>query len=335
MIRCLLNKLLPVTAVLLLLNGCVFVSMPLLLSKQPLREHVVAGFGKEKILLIDISGMISVEDKAELGGMQYEPSLVARLKEELRLAQEDPAVRAVILKINSPGGMVTASDIIHHELLTYKNKYGVKIVACFMEMGTSGAYYIATAADKIWAHPTSITGSIGVIVMKFNMSELMGKIGVQDESIKSGNKKDILMPFRATTPDERRIVQGLVDQMQQRFLQVIYDGRPKIDKEKLLEIADGRILSPTEAQNVGLIDQIGYLDNAIEDARLLIGSPTARIIMYAPPYIQKANIYTQAQSGTNLLPGVESYLPFRYPFSGLLPSPNPYFMYYWMPQAGQ
>ncbi len=241
------------------------------------------------------------------------------------MAQADEHVKAIVLKINSPGGMVTASDILHHEISLLKRRRGIKVVACMMELGTSGAYYIATAADKIVAHPTTITGSVGVMVLKLSLADLMQKMGVQEETIKSGDKKDLLFPYRSMSAEERKVVQQIVDQLQGRFLQVIQEGRPNITKEQLEQIADGRILSSQEAKELGLIDRVGYLDDAIKGAKLLAGLTEARVIRYQAPYSAEANIYTQAQGIVPQQQPANSYL------SSLLPSMNPCFMYLWLP----
>ncbi len=306
-------------------TGCALVTMPLIPPSRPLKEKVISGTGVDKILLLDISGTISAEEETALGGLKTKPSLVARVKEELKLAQEDKHIKALLLKINSSGGMVTASDILHHEISRFKQKTGVKVVACLMEIGTSGAYYVATSADKIIAHPTTVTGSIGVMILKLDLSGLMQKIGVQDETIKSGDKKNILFPLRSITPEEREIVQQIIDNLQERFLQVVRQGRPNMGEQQLAQIADGRILDSREALRLGVIDKIGYLDDAIENAKQLAGLSEARVIIYRPPFSQKANIY--AQTG-GLMPQpnpAQSYV------NSLLPGLNPYFMYLWLP----
>ncbi len=307
------------------LTGCAVISMPLLPPSRPLQEKVIAGEGTDKILMLDISGIISTEDKSSLGGLKKEPSIVARIKEELKLAQADKDIKALILRINSPGGMVTASDILHHEISQFKKATGAKVVACMLEMGTSGAYYVATSADNIIAHPTTVTGSVGVMILKLNLNGLMQKIGIQDETIKSGAKKDILFPLRSMTHDERKLVQQIVDHLQKRFLQVVRQGRPNMSQSELEQIADGRILDSQKALELGLIDQIGYMDDAIESAKQLAGLTQARVIIYRTPSSQKGNIYAQSQGAAFQANPVQSYL------NGLLPSLNPYFMYLWSP----
>jgi protease-4 len=275
-------------------TGCAFVSIPFGRETEPLEEKTLSGKGKNKILLVDISGIITEQEKGSFSGLSKEPSDVAQIKEELEKAGQDKRIKAVILRINSPGGTVTACDIIHQELLRYKKKNNVLVMASFVDIAASGGYYIATAADWIVAHPTTITGSIGVIVTKFNLKGLMDKVGVQEESIKSGAMKDILSPFRGSTTEERKIVQDIIDSLYQKFLSVIEQGRKGIDKDELKKIADGRVFTAQQALNAQLIDGIGYLDDLVEMAQKQAGLEEVRLVTYHRPTTYKNNIYSQA-----------------------------------------
>jgi protease-4 len=261
---------------------------------EPFEEKTLRGSGKNKILLVDLSGVITDQDKRSLLGFGKEVSDVARIKEELEKAGQDKRVKAIILRIDSPGGTVTACDIIHQEILRYKKKHNVFVAASFMNVSASGGYYIATAADRIVAHPTTITGSIGVIVTKFNVKGLMDKLGVQEESIKSGDKKDILSPFRGSTPEERKIVQEIIDSLYQKFLSVIEQGRPGISRTELKTLADGRVFTAQQALKAKLIDDIGYLDDTVEMVKQKTGLEEARLVTYHRPMAYKNNIYSQA-----------------------------------------
>ena len=278
----------------LCLGGCAFVSIPFMRGVEPFEEKTLSGSGKNKILLVDLSGVITDQDKRSVIGFGKEVSDVARIKEELEQAARDRRVKAIILRIDSPGGTVTACDIIHQEILRYKKKHTVFVAASFMNVSASGGYYIATAADRIVAHPTTITGSIGVIVTKFNVKGLMDKLGVQEESIKSGDKKDILSPFRGSTPEERKIVQEIIDSLYQKFLSVIEQGRPGISRTELKTLADGRVFTAQQALKAKLIDDIGYLDDTVEMVKKQIGVVDARLVTYHRPRAYKNNIYSQA-----------------------------------------
>jgi protease-4 len=179
-------------------SACIHINIPP--PPAPLEEHQVSGSGKDKILLVDVSGMISSEDKESF--YTY-PSMIATIKEELTRASRDESVKALVLRINTPGGTVTASDIIHHELKLFKASRKIPVIASIMDVGASGGYYIASAADRILAHPSTVTGSIGVIMLTVNAHGLLEKVGVEATAITSGPRKDMGSPFRVMTPEER------------------------------------------------------------------------------------------------------------------------------------
>lgn len=270
-------------------EGCVSINIP---RMGPLTEQAIGGKGADKILIVDISGMIWDKENRDLIGLKTTPRLTARIKEELDKASEDKWVKAVVLRINSPGGTVTACDIINHELKSFKKKTGKIVVAEVMDIAASGGYYIAAASDKIAAHPTSITGSIGIVAYNINASGLLEKIGVTNETIKSGDKKDMGSPLRQMTPEERNILQGIIDALHKRFLDVVAEGRKEISMEGLKRIADGRAYTAEQALNLKLIDRIGYLDDAIELAKSEAGIKEATIITYGRYGSYKSNIYS-------------------------------------------
>ena len=308
----------------IVLEGCSFV-LPLG-KADSLVETTVGGEGGDKVLLIDISGMISGRKRSAALGLMERPSLVDRVKEELEKAEKDKAVKAVVLRINSHGGTVTASDIIHHEVLQFKERTGTVIVAEMLDVAASGGYYIAAASDTIIAHPTTVTGSIGVAAFKLNAQGLMEKVGLEDETIISGDKKDIGSPLRALTPEEREILQSIIDDMYERFLNVVAEGRKEIGREKLREIADGRVYSARQALDLKLIDTIGYLDDAIEAAKKEAGIEKARVVTYGRSSDYKGSIYSLSRVGlppTINLIGLDG--------AALVERFGMRFMYRWMP----
>jgi len=312
---------------LIVLTGCAVVQIPLFPSVQPLEEKVLEGKGEAKILLLDISGIISEKKESEGLGLSQKISLVARIKEELQKAEGDSSIAGVIIKINSPGGSVTATDIIYHELVQYKKQAGVRIVACLTGTATSGAYYVASAADEIVAHPTSVTGNIGVIAMKFNVEKLLSKIGIQEETIKSGEKKDILSPFRPSTTEEKDIIQTIINTLHERFVNVVLVGRKRLlSKEEIEKLADGRIFAADQALEVKLIDRVGYLDNAVEEMKKSLNLTEARLITYNRPGSYKGTIY----SGLPAVSGKEINL-IAINGDGLSSISGVQFMYLWRP----
>lgn len=278
-----------------ILGGCAFVNVPLMPPPMPLEEQVLEGDGAGKILLLDISGTISEQEKSgDLLG-RIEPSMVSLVRESLQKAENDSRIGGLILRINSPGGTVTASDIIHHDIVEFRKRKQIPVVACIMGLGASGGYYVATAADEIIAHPTAITGSIGVLMMKFNVEGLMGKIGIDEQTIKSGEKKDIMSPFRRATAEEVKLGQEIIDQLHARFLDVIM-ARPgnRLSRDELRRLADGRIYTSGQALEGKLIDRVGYLDDVITTVRKKSGRENARVVSYYRPGSYKGSIYADA-----------------------------------------
>jgi len=188
--------------------------------------------------------------------------------EEIRQYREDDGVKAIILRIDSPGGGVGPSQEIHEEVL--KTRMKKKVVTSMGSVAASGGYYIACGSDLIVANPGTITGSIGVVMQFSNFEELMKKIGIRGVVIKSGEYKDTGSPFRPMTPEEKKLLQGVIDSVQQQFVQAVAEGR-KLDKAKVMEIADGRILTGEQAKQLGLVDQLGNLQDAIETVAKLVG----------------------------------------------------------------
>ncbi len=305
-----------------LIHGCALVTIPLAPRPSPLEEQVLEGNGPKKILLLDISGTISEQEKSDglLGGSS--PSPVSLVRESLQKAEQDDRIAGVILRINSPGGSVTASDIIHHDILEFRKRRKIPVRACIMGVGASGGYYAATAADEITAHPTTITGSIGVILMKFNVAGLMAKVGVEEQTIKSGDKKDILSLFRRATPEEEKLAQEIINQLHNRFLDVIM-ARPgnTLSRDELRKLADGRIYTADQALRARLIDKTGYLDDVIADMRKSVGDGRARVVSYYRPGSYRGSIYSGAETRASL--------------AGMLGGMNGFsggsFMYLWQP----
>ena len=216
----------------------------------------------DKIAIVEIRGVI-----AQSSGVI----------EEIHQYLEDDGVKAIILRIDSPGGGVGPSQEIHREIL--KGKVKKRIVTSMGSVAASGGYYIACASDLIVANPGTITGSIGVIMEFTNIEELFKKIGIKGVVLKSGEHKDIGSPFREMTPEEKRIIQEVIDSVHQQFIKAVAEGR-KLDRSKVTEIADGRILTGEQGKELGLVDQIGNLDDAIDATAKLVGIEGKPDILY-------------------------------------------------------
>lgn len=268
-----------VFALLLVATGCATPQITLVSGDAvPLKEYTLQGIAKEKVLVIPVKGKIS--DEPKLGLLSKKPSMVQEIVSQLRKAEKDRKVRAVLLKIDSPGGSVTASDLLYHEIAEFKKRTGTKVVVAMMNVAASGGYYIALPADFILAHPTTLTGSVGVIFLQPKVTGLMEKIGVGVDVNASGKYKDMGSPFRVTTEEERKILQDLTDELGRRFLDLVQENR-RLSKKELAGVATARIYLADEALQLRLIDQVGYLSDAVSKAKNLAGlSPDAKVIVY-------------------------------------------------------
>ncbi|MFZ5452229.1 MAG: signal peptide peptidase SppA [Thermodesulfobacteriota bacterium] len=275
-----------------LVAGCITVKVDLFEESKPLKEKVISGYGRNKILLVDVSGMIVETRPRGVLNLLTSVTTPDRIKEVLDKAAKDKHIKAVVLRINSPGGTVSASDIIHHELMNYKKETGVPVVACLMGLATSGGYYLAQAGDTIIAHPSGITGSIGVLAMKLNIKGLMDKVGVEGETVKSGRWKDFWSPFRPATPEEKQMMQQVINSYYRSFVDVVAQGR-KMDLKEVQRVADGRIYTASQAKDLGLVDTLGYLDDAIDLAKKQAGlEEGVKVVRYQRPDSYRPNIYS-------------------------------------------
>ena len=282
----------------LLLAGCSVISIDLSPRIRPLEEATVEGRGDAKVLLMDVSGFLS--DEAPTGALTIgtpppRVPMLVRLREELKKAAGDPKVRAVVVRINSPGGTVTASDVIFRELDSFKRTSGVPIVASMMDVAASGGYYVALAADTIVAHPTTVTGSIGVVMISLNAEGLMHKLGLAAAAVKSGERKDMGSPFRQLTAEERAIFQSVIDELHRQFVAKLVERR-KIAPATASMLADGRIYTAEQALGHRLIDRIGYMPDALEAARRAAGLDEARVVVYKRPREYRATYYARSET---------------------------------------
>lgn len=236
-------------------------------------EEGVKGAGK--IAVIPVRGVIQADDKSEWG-----TSMVDDITKALRTAAEDSEIKAVVLAVDSPGGEVTASDILWNEVKKVREKKPV--VAAMTSMGASGAYYLSCGANWIVANDTTFTGSIGVIIQSLNYQGLFEKVGLDAVVFKSGAFKDMLSGSRKMTPEEKAYVEGMVQQVYGRFLDIVANARNLPAGELREGLADGRILTGRDAKEAGLVDQLGYMEDAFDKARELANAPKAGVIRYEP-----------------------------------------------------
>lgn len=188
--------------------------------------------------------------------------------EQIKKFRKDERVKALIIRIDSPGGSTAASQEIHREILRTLPKK--KIVVSMGNIAASGGYYIAAAADKIVANPGTLTGSIGVIMQFSNLKELLHKIGVGMEVVKSGSFKDIGSPLRDMKPEERQLLEGVIKNVHGQFIEAVAQGR-RLPKDQVAQIADGRIFSGEQAKTLGLVDELGSFEDAVDLVKKMVG----------------------------------------------------------------
>jgi protease-4 len=259
---------------------------------DPLKEFTLEGSGTDKILLIPVNGLIS--DRPKKGLIHTSASLVEQIVSQINKAEKDKQIKAVLFKINSPGGTITASDLLYHEISSYKERTGTKITVSMMDVATSGAYYISLPADLIMAHPTTVTGSVGVIYLQPKVGGLMDKIGLGVDVKKYGKNKDMGSPFRDSSEEEQKLMQKAVNDFGERFIRLVQKHR-KPERQALSEISTARVFLAEEALKLGLVDKIGYLSDAVKESKMLAGiSKDARVVVYRRNEFPEDNYYNTA-----------------------------------------
>jgi protease-4 len=245
-------------------------------------------------------------------------------REKLDVAGSDPCVAALVLRINSPGGSVPATDMMWRELTAFRARTNKPVVACLADLGCGGAYYLATAADLIVAHPTTVTGGIGVILNLYNLRDALGTFSIVDQSIRAGRNIDVGSHLRPLSEADRALLQEMADEFHDRFRQVVRTRRPQTGKADPATF-DGRVFTASKALERGLIDRIGYLADALACARELAGQPHAGAVLLhrqhdgaRTPFATTPNVPLQANLFPFSIPGVER-------------SKLPTFLYLWQP----
>ncbi|MCB9524424.1 MAG: signal peptide peptidase SppA [Myxococcales bacterium] len=228
---------------------------------------------KGKIVVITLRG--AMLDGAM--GLQAQGVTGTALK-HLEAARKDDRVKAVFLELDTPGGAVTDADLIHRAVVKLQSQ-GKKVLVHMGDLCASGGYYVAAAADEVWALPTTLTGSIGVIIRSLNVSRLLERIGVDDESVASGPNKQILSMTRPVTPEQRALLQGIVDELYTRFVEVVAAGRD-LPPETVRPLADGRLFTARQAAEAKLVDAVGYRDEALDRLKALAGEGPFEVVKY-------------------------------------------------------
>ena len=292
---------------------------------EELMESVLASnagmFDGAKIAVIDVDGILLNQRQEGMFGSRDNP--VSLFVEKINRAQADRNVRALVLRINSPGGGVTASDIMYRRLMQFRQTRKVPVVAIIEDVGASGGYYVACGADVILAHPTSTTGSIGVIVQTISFAGTMEKLGITGQAVISGKYKDMASPLKPLKQEDIVVLQEMVDSLYDRFVKVVAKARPKLAADKLATLADGRVYTAQQAVENGLIDAVGYVDDAINLAKEQCDAKRVTVVMYHRPLGSKSTIYSASQ-----VPAPQVNL-INFTVPDLLSTARPKFMYLW------
>jgi protease-4 len=270
--------------------------------------------------VVDVDGLLVNSNSSGLGSWGENP--VSVFRERLDAIEKDHRIRAVVLRINSPGGSVTASDIMLRDLMAFRNRSQLPVIACLMDVGAGGAYYLATGADFIVAHPTTVTGAIGCILNLYNLQDLMAQFNIVGVPIKAGTNIDLGSPIKSMTDEQRRLLQTMADEYHGRFKSVVIDRRPSVDGT-LESTFDGRAFTAQQALELRLIDRIGYLDNAIavaKDSAHLIHAEVVFLHRRTDPPLSTYSV-------TPNTPLQNTLLPLNVP--GLDRSRLPTFLYLW------
>lgn len=255
------------------------VAVTLLLTGGPKGRRALTppGFSARKVAVIELSGLMTSSHDA--GDRAFS---ARRVLEQLEKYRTDESVRAVVLRVDTPGGTVVAAQEIHRALQRLREGSRKKVVVSMGDLAASGGYYVACAADRVLASPGTLTGSIGVIMQFPNYQGLLGKIGLGTNTIKSGEFKDLGNGAREMTDRDRKLLQGLVDDVYAQFVEVVAAGR-RIPAERVRTLADGRVFSGRQALALGLVDELGDLDAAIAAAGRLAGiSGTPEVLREKP-----------------------------------------------------
>ena len=300
-------------------------------AEQQLVETVVASdpglFVSDKIAVVDVDGLLMNMRETGLFGSGENP--VSLFVEKIDKAQRDPHVKALVVRINSPGGGVTASDIMYQRLMRFRAARQVPVVTVIEDMGASGGYYLACASDAIVAHPTSVVGSIGVIVQTVSFSGAMKMLGIQAKAITSGQYKDMGSPLKPLEEKDQAILQGIVNDFYGRFVKIVATGRPKLTEEQVKVLADGRVYTGNEALANGLVDALGYMQDAVLLAKARSCSAKVKVVMYDRPLGGKENLYSRTPAGP---PQMQMNM-LNVTAPGLMNMARPQFLYLWTGQS--
>jgi protease-4 len=308
------------------LRGPIEVELPTVVDPGPvLTVPVRAGSEGARVAIVDVDGLLL--NRSPMGPYSAGENPVSSFRERLDAIGRDPSIRAVVLRINSPGGSVTACDIMAEDLGRFRERSGLPVVSCLMDLGTSGAYYLAVGGDRVLAHPTTITAGIGALINRYNLQDAMAQFNIVAEPITSGPMVDMGSLAGPISEEAERLLREMADGFAARFRGRVALRRPAISREDWDLLADGRVLAASEAIDRGLIDRIGYVDDAIAEAERLagVGAGAAEVVLLKRRGDPARSVY----AATPNRPIQGELFPISYP--GLDRAKMPTFLYVWSP----
>jgi protease-4 len=306
------------------LEGPVELRLPAVSDLGPVQAKPIrSGSSETRIGVIELEGLLVNQNRTGLYSAGENP--IASFREKLDAAAADPAVRAVVIRINSPGGAVTACDILAEDLRRFRAESWKPAVCCLMDVGTAGAYYVALGGDRIVAHPTTITGGIGALINHDNLQDAMGQLNVRSQTIRSAPLSDMGSVLEPLPERAEQLLREMVDGFAHRFEQRVAAHRPAMTDSDRAVIADGRVVPAERALALHLVDRLGYLDDAIAEAERLAGIHHAEIVLFQRVGIPAHSIYDVTPN----VPIQNQLIPLSYP--GLERTKLPTFLYLWEP----
>lgn len=319
------------------LRGSIAADLPPIRSAEPLEwvelDHLGGDSGRAhrtaltsaRIALVDVDGLLVNANQTGLYSQGENPA--ALFREKLDRCASDASVVAVVLRINSPGGSVTATDLMVQDLAHFRRKTGKPIVACLMDVGCGGGYALAAVANQIVAHPGSIIGGLGVVLNLYNLQDCMATFNVIGQPIKAGELVDMGSPVKGLSPEARKLLQGMADEYHEHLRELVRQHRPNLSAAADVAF-DGRIMTARQALQLGLIDRIGNLDAAIDLTRRLTphAGPLPKLAMLRRPGDPARSPY--AITPNTPLQG--TLMPLSVP--GIDRTKLPTFLYAWLPE---
>lgn len=280
-----------VAAVTVCLQGCAYISLDLgsFMEFQPFEERVIKEGGADKVLVVEVLGPITTT--AMRDSFVRRQGTLERVEAILEVARKDDRVKGILLKIDSPGGGVTASDLLFKEIQAYKAEHKVPVVACITGQGTSGAYMAALSADRIVALPSAVVGNVGVLLPSISLEGLMDKLGIKNQTLTSGRLKDSGTFLRDMNEEDKAVLEGIVKEFHKDFLAKVTSIRP-VTAEDLAVIGDGRVMTASTGMKHHLIDQVGYYEDALKTMESLAGTQGPTVVVYRRKGENKGGFYS-------------------------------------------